>query len=70
MMGRSINRKKDEAKTLNSVTVGGVTFTTGGNIIFSDDSEADYYLAEGSHLKQIDGMLEHGMQTLLKKVKL
>ena len=64
-----MTKRKEEEKNLNSVTVSGVTFTTSGNIIFSDDGEDDYYLAQGSQLKQIDGMLEHGMQTLLKKVK-
>jgi len=56
-------------KTDNIITINGVTFKTQGNIVFSGSEDEHYILAEGSHLEQMEGMLEHGMQTLLKKVK-
>ncbi|MBU0671476.1 MAG: hypothetical protein KJ732_00440 [Candidatus Margulisbacteria bacterium] len=63
-----MNRNKPEGSS-SSVTVNGVTFKTGGNIVFAESDDASYYLAEGSQLEKIEGMLEHGMQMLLKKIK-
>ena len=56
-------------KSLNIITIDGVTFKTEGNITFSDSEEDRYYLAQGSQLEKMQGMLEHGMQMLLKKIK-
>ena len=58
------NDNKEQKTT--SLTIEGVTYKTGGNIVFAD---SDYYLAQGSQLVQVEGLLEHGMQMLLKKVQ-
>ncbi|MDD5382284.1 MAG: hypothetical protein PHH60_01330 [Candidatus Margulisbacteria bacterium] len=59
----------DSDKSTNTITIDGVTFITGGNIVFSDTDEERYYLAQNSHLEKMEGFLEHGMQMLLKKIK-
>lgn len=61
---------KREQQESNILTIDGKTFKTQGNIVFTDQEESDYYLAEGSHLKEMDTMLEHGMRMLLNKVKI
>ena len=60
---------KAKDNNANSLLLDGVLFKTSGNIVFNDPDESPYYLAEGSHLEKIEGMLEHGMQMLLKKIK-
>jgi len=52
----------------NTITVNGITFKTGGNIVFSDAEESKYYLAQNKHLAEMEGFLENGMQLLLKKM--
>lgn len=54
------------------VTVNGTTYRTSGNILFS--IEEDYYLAENSMLNKLEnavqrGILENGMQSLMKRLK-
>ncbi|MBN2058162.1 MAG: hypothetical protein JW782_05155 [Candidatus Saganbacteria bacterium] len=58
-----------QERAASTITINGVTFKTSGNIVFQDGEENAYYLAEPSKLDQLEGMLEHGMQMLLKKVK-
>jgi hypothetical protein len=59
---------KDMEKKSNSITIDGVTFKTSGNIVFSDDEDNPFYLAQSSLLEQFDGYLENGMQQFLKKI--
>ncbi|MFC1540724.1 hypothetical protein ACFL37_00380 [Candidatus Margulisiibacteriota bacterium] len=59
---------QDNENPSNTITVDGVTFKTSGNIVFSDDEESPYYLAQSSLLEQFDGYLENGMQQFLKKI--
>jgi hypothetical protein len=59
-----VNEQDEKIST--QLTLKGVTFKTGGNIVFVDES---YYLAQGSQLEKVEGLLEHGMQMLLKKIK-
>lgn len=61
--------KENADKSKNSITLDGITFKTSGNIMFSDPQEIPYHLAQSKLLEKMDGMLEHGMQTLLKKIK-
>jgi hypothetical protein len=55
-------------KTPNTITLNGVTFKTGGNIVFKDSEDSPFYLAQSSLLEKMDGFLEHGMQLFLKKI--
>ena len=57
-------------KTTNRITIKGITFKTGGNILFEDSDQDLYFLAEGSALDSYNGMLENGMALFLKKIKL
>ncbi|MFH1826070.1 MAG: hypothetical protein ABH823_02110 [bacterium] len=59
---------QDATKNNNSVTIQGITFTTSGNIVF-DDCPSAFHLAESPLLDKIDGILENGLQSLLKKLK-
>jgi len=57
----------------NSLTLNGVTYKTGGNIVFSDQAEGNYILAASPMLDNVDkaiekGILENGMQMLMRKV--
>ncbi|MEE8637851.1 MAG: hypothetical protein V3T21_02285 [Candidatus Margulisiibacteriota bacterium] len=61
--------KDNTDKSKNSITLEGVTYKTSGNIVFGDHQENPYHLAQSGLLEKMDGMLEHGMQTLLKKIK-
>ena len=61
-------------KETSCLTIGNTTFKTSGNIIFSDGDEDRYYIAENSVLEKIDkaiqnGIVENGMQSLLKKAR-
>lgn len=56
-------------KASDTITLNGVTFKTGGNIVFKDLDESPFYLAQSSLLEKMDGFLEHGMQLFLKKIK-
>jgi hypothetical protein len=62
-------KTKSTPEDSNQITVNGLTFKTGGNIVFSDTDDSAYFLAEGSQLDKMEGLLEHGMQMLLKKIK-
>ena len=63
------SQEHKQVTELNTIVVDGVIFRTGGNILFGDPAETPYYLAEGSKLEKIEGIVEHGWQTLLKKLK-
>ncbi len=57
-----------------SVTVNGTIYKTSGNIIFGDDGECNYYMAESALLENMDkaiqdGILGNGMRSLIKKLK-
>lgn len=56
------------------LTIGETTFKTSGNILFSDCDPAEYIIAESKTLDNLDkafqhGILESGMQMLLRRVK-
>lgn len=60
----------DEEKATETITIGDMLYRTGGNILF----EGQYFLAESPILEKMDktiqaGILENGMQALLKKIK-
>jgi hypothetical protein len=55
------------------LTIGDTTYRTSGNILF-DGEGAQYYVAESQLMDKMEkaiqvGILENGMQSLLKKVK-
>jgi hypothetical protein len=58
----------DEEVT-NSLTLNGVTFKTSGNIVFESPEESPYVIAESPLLEKMDGILENGLQMLLKRLK-
>jgi hypothetical protein len=56
-----------------SVTVNGTVYKTSGNIIFGDDGDCNYYMAEAALLENMDkaiqdGILGNGMRSLMKKI--
>lgn len=57
-------------KSQNKITLDGVTYKTSGNIIFDDSKEIPFYHAQSTLLEKMDGFVEHGMQTLIKKIKI
>jgi hypothetical protein len=62
-----------ENKKSHSLTIGDTTYKTSGNILFSCDETDNYHLAKSNVLDKMDnavqnGMLENGMQTLLKMI--
>jgi len=61
--------KNSSSKTQNKLTLEGVTYKTSGNIVFADPEENPFHLAQSALLDKMDDFVEHGMQTLLKKVK-
>lgn len=50
----------------NKLTVGDVTFKTSGNIIFEEEENGSYFLAESSILKKPDNFIENGIQMLIR----
>ena len=55
------------------LTIGNTTYKTSGNIMFEGLAD-QYYLAESQLMDKMDkaiqvGILENGMQSLLKKIK-
>ncbi|KPJ68924.1 hypothetical protein AMJ44_05120 [candidate division WOR-1 bacterium DG_54_3] len=61
--------KDDTDKAQNKLTLDGITFKTSGNILFKDSKENPFLLAQSTLLEKVDGLLEHGMQMLFKKIK-
>lgn len=66
------NKKMENGK--NHLTLGGVTYKTAGNILFSDSDEDSYMLAESPILDKMDkaiedGIIGNGMRTLLNRLK-
>jgi predicted heme/steroid binding protein len=61
--------KNHDGKTKNKLTLDGVIYQTSGNIVFADPEENPFHLAQSALLEQMDDFVEHGMQTLLKKIK-
>ena len=57
-------------KENNILTLQGLTFKTGGNIVFDESEGNTYYLAESSTLENYHEALENGLQSFLKKIKL
>ncbi len=60
------------AETTDRLTIGDTTYQTTGNILFSGGET--YVLAESQLMDKMDkaiqtGILENGMQSLLKKIK-
>ena len=60
--------KDKKNKTPDTLTINGVTFKTSGNIVFKDQEDSPFYLAQSSMLENFDGFLENGMQLFLKKI--
>ena len=57
-----------------SLTIGDTIYRTAGNILFSSEDEQNYFLAESAILDKLDhaiqkGILENGMQSLMKKIR-
>ena len=55
------------------LTIGDTTYKTAGNILFEGDQNS-YFLAESQLMDKMDkaiqvGILENGMQSLMKKIK-
>ncbi len=61
--------KYEDTNYSNTLNLDGITYKTSGNIVFEEDETSSYYLANSPLLENLDCYLEHGMQTLLKKVK-
>ena len=61
--------KKPDGNAQNKLTLDGVTYKTSGNIVFADPEESPFHLAQSALLDQMGDFVEHGMQTLLKKIK-
>lgn len=57
-------------KEKNILTLQGLTFKTGGNIVFDESEGNSYYLAESTSLENYQESLENGLQSFLKKIKL
>jgi hypothetical protein len=60
-------------ETSDQLTIGDTTFKTTGNILFHGGEQ--YVLAESQLMEKMDkaiqvGILENGMQSLLKKIKI
>ena len=60
------------AETSDQLTIGNTIFKTTGNILFTGGEQ--YILAESQLMEKMDkaiqvGILENGMQSLLKKIK-
>lgn len=68
--------KKDKNEKIadsSCLTINGITYKTSGNILFCESEEDGYIIAESPLLDKVDraiqeGILENGMQTLLRKV--
>lgn len=58
-----------DSKSQNHLTLDGFVYKTSGNILFDDCEDSPFHLAQSALLEKIDCFLEHGMQTLLKKIK-
>jgi hypothetical protein len=73
-MRKTGEKKKDIDAGSTSLTIGGVTYKTAGNILFSDSEESTYIIAESPILDSMDkaiedGILGNGMRSLLNKIK-
>lgn len=53
----------------NCLTLNGMVFKTGGNIVFETSEETSYVIAQSPLLDKMDGILEDGLQQLLKRIK-
>ena len=63
-----VNDTKCERRS-NTLTIGGVTFKTSGNITFPESEETDFCIAHSTVLDEMNSVLENGMQSLMKKCK-
>jgi hypothetical protein len=62
------------AQTTACLTIGDTTYKTAGNIVFSSEEGTNYFLAESAVLEKLDkaiqkGIVENGMQSLMRKFK-
>ena len=67
------NELINQAAPTDQLTIGDTTYKTSGNIMFEGLAD-QYYLAESQLMDKMDkaiqvGILENGMQSLLKKAK-
>jgi len=74
-MKNGVEKKENTNSLTTSITVSGITYKTGGNILFSEDEADHYFLAESPLLDNVDkavehGILENGMQAFLRKVRI
>ena len=60
---------KKPDNTSNTLNLDGKIYKTSGNIVFCDNDQDCYIIAQSTLLDDFDGILENGMQTLLKKFK-
>lgn len=68
------DQNKKDKKTPDGccLTIGDVTYKTAGNILFSESEKGNFLLAESFLLNNLDqviheGILENGMQAIIKK---
>jgi predicted heme/steroid binding protein len=64
---------EEQKEKLISVTVNGTVYKTSGNIIFGDDGDCNYFMAETALLENMDkaiqdGILGNGMRALMNKI--
>ena len=57
---------KNKKQAASKLQLNGVVYKTNGNIQFK---QTDFVLASSTLLKDIDGIVENGLQTLLRKLK-
>ncbi|OGC25412.1 hypothetical protein A2291_00720 [candidate division WOR-1 bacterium RIFOXYB2_FULL_42_35] len=63
-----ISKEKKEPKT-NTLTLNGVVYKTSGNILFHNEEGDVFVTAQSDLLEHIDGIMEDGMMTLMRKLK-
>lgn len=61
-------KDKNEPRT-NTLNLDGIVYKTSGNILFHKDEEDVFITAQSSLLDNIDGILENGMLTVMRKLK-
>jgi hypothetical protein len=63
-----------EEKEKSCLTINGCVYKTSGNIVFHQEDEGRYFVAESRALENIDkaiqeGILGNGMRALMRKVR-
>jgi hypothetical protein len=61
-----MKRDDSASRKTNKITIGQLTFKTSGNIIFEEEENGSYFLAESNVLKKPDNFIENGIQMLIR----